>query len=138
MAKLKDFALYPIAWNLTPEDAVTLIWNGATTTGMPNIRPCAQKATWQYILWWTAGKSARFAACAPQFRKRGGSVSMPLEGDLLGRLAQGQRGLAGVARHAQNKGMAEKRTGAGRIQLITSAGPAICFMSHPGYLFAAA
>ncbi len=24
MAKLKDFALYPIAWNLTPEDAVTL------------------------------------------------------------------------------------------------------------------
>ena len=84
MAKLKDFALYPIAWNLTPEDAVTLIWNGATTTGMPNIRPCAQKATWQYILWWTAGENPPVLRLVRRNSENAEDLfSMPLEGDLL-------------------------------------------------------
>ncbi len=103
MAKLKDFALYPIAWNLTPEDAVTLYleWgNNDWNAEYPPVRSKSDVAIYFVVDSWE--KSARFAACAPQFRKRGGSVFHAAGRRLAGRLAQGQRGLAGSGRaHAQ-------------------------------------
>ncbi len=84
MAKLKDFALYPIAWNLTPEDAVTLYleWgNNDWNAEYPPVRSKSDVAIYFVVDSWENPPVLRLVRRNSENAED--LFSMPLEGDLL-------------------------------------------------------
>ena len=84
MAKLKDFALYPIAWNLTPEDAVTLYleWgNNDWNAEYPPVRSKSDVAIYFVVGSWENPPVLRLVRRNSENAED--LFSMPLEGDLL-------------------------------------------------------